>query len=220
MNRLVLPVAALALSYLAFFREARASDIVGMLPGSSQSEKIYNMYAGILESESKRLDIPLSTCVAVIAVESSGNPFGPDGRLTIRFEDHKFRKFSGDSSFYATNGSQSHEYDVLAKAIEIDEDAAYQSISMGAAQIMGFNCEVIGFDSAKEMFEVFQFSKDNQIVGFFKFMEFYMDGVLLTAARNNDFLTFANLYNGKGHKGYDAKIMKAKNDFIAKTGIE
>ena len=217
MFNFILPIAALALSYVAFFREADAKEIPA---NSGRMGKLYSKYGQLLETESKRLGITVSTCAAVLAVESSGNPFGSDGRLIIRFEDHVFRDRSGDKSFYASNGNQSNEYEVLELARQINENAAFESISMGMAQIMGFNYKLVGFDSAKEMFESFQYSDINQVIAFFRFIEFYKGGKLLTAAQTDDFSTFATYYNGPAHKNYDTKMISAKKEFISKLGFE
>lgn len=222
MLKLILPVAAIALAYAAFASDAVASVATkGISTKKGRMVKLWDMYRDLLYSESTRLGIPVSTSAAIIAVESSGSPYGSDGRLTIRFEDHIFRKISKDTSFHESNGSQKKEYEVLDKAIAINRDAAFQSISMGVGQIMGFNYELVGFDSAEDMFNSFQYSDKNQIVAMFKFIEKNKNGVLVNAARDNDFQTFAYYYNGPEYKTgkYDSKLADAKQEFINAVGI-
>lgn len=216
---------ALGLSFLAFSKDAEASAATkGLFPSSKLSSvKMYNKYRDVIDSESKRLEIPISTAVATLIVESSGSPFGSDGKLLINFEGHVFNKKAGTSypaSFFP-NGGQITEYGNFNKAKEIDEYAAYWSISMGMAQIMGFNHSIIGYSTPKDMYEDFSSSADKQVESFFKFCENNKKGILLKAARENDFATFAYYYNGPGYKTgkYDEKIKAAKAAFTKETGI-
>src|SRR5690606_32429419 len=95
---------------------------------------------------------------------SGGQGFGPGGRLLIRFENHLFNQHTGNryaNLFAAGNpqwtghrwrrhetdtywitlhtGDQAEEWAVLEFAMTLNRNAALQSISMGAPQILGSN---------------------------------------------------------------------------------
>ena len=146
--------------------------------------KTWNTYGGMIELLAKRLGIDPAVAVGVIAVESGGNAFGADGRMIIRFENHVFWKNWGQQnsdafnqlfSFNAAKPWQGHkfrtspnipwqevhtdqqpsEWNALAVAGSLDARAAKLSISMGMAQIMGFNFKAVGYNSVEDMFNAF-----------------------------------------------------------------
>jgi hypothetical protein len=201
----------------------------------------------LLNSEAKRLGIEFAMAKAITAVEAGGKYFGSDGRLIIRMEAHVFNgEYFGSSKKMTKNSaagswgssirsgrkingvscgnSQSNEYDCLKAAIKIDETAAYQSISMGAPQIMGFNHKATGYTDAKTMFNSFKLSADNQIYGMFKFIENHAK--ILKAAQTKDFNSFGRNYNGdrtgsygrKLEAAYKAAKKKYPSGFVATTG--
>jgi hypothetical protein len=160
---------------------------------------------------------------AILQIESGGAAFGKDGRLTLRFEAHIFkRQLANDAVFNQHfqiaasrpwvaqqwlrlaggvlepihTGSQATEYRAFERARGINAEAAYRSVSMGAAQIMGFNHARIGYPSAETMFNDFQRSQAAQIVGFLNFM--LTNATLMHAVRRKDWRLIAELYNGAG----------------------
>lgn len=56
----------------------------------SKLARTWSKYGGLLTALSERLEIPSSSLLAVLMVESYGEPFGTDGRPIIRFENHIF----------------------------------------------------------------------------------------------------------------------------------
>ena len=194
------------------------SDDEGMAPdgaqarGQTQTEqkmaRIYNGKAKIIQSQAAAIGVETGVAAAVLAVESSGGAHS-DGKLTIRFEKHIFKDYTGKSVYVRHTGAQSNEYDALMRAIAIDEKAAYESISMGAPQIMGFNAQTLGYGSAKEMFEEFQRSERAQVVGMLEFIR--TNRLLLKAAKAKDWAKFANYYNGPDYatNAYDIKLKEA-----------
>lgn len=158
---------------------------------------------------------------AVLAVESGGAAFGADGRVLIRFEPHVFLSRLVDSrqreqfydlfqigtpiwdgkqhrvnfggGFEPFHGEQSKEHRSLNLARGLNEDAAWNSFSMGAPQLMSFHHEKLGYRSAQEMFQAFQKSEDEQIEAFFRFL---VTKGLIEKLRDRDFLGFAKVYNG------------------------
>lgn len=177
-----------------------------------------------VHSEAKRLGIEPAFAMAIVVVEAGKKGLDKNGMPLIRFEAHIFNQQLanrgvkekhggwGNSTLSGRNvdgvsceGGQANEQACFQKAISINKDAAYNSISMGLGQIMGFNAASTGYSSAENMYNSFSASgggEPEQIKGMFKFLE--NNKVHLNAARNNDFSTFARVYNG-------AKLGSAKH---------
>ena len=185
--------------------------------------QVWDTHRTLLTDESTRLGIDPGIALAVLMAESGGRTTAADGRPIIRFEVHVFfdqwgfqnpelfgRFFEFDPNerwkghrwrrsvedpFHACHNSQADEWAVLDFARSMHEELALRSTSIGAAQIMGFNFEVAGYDSATAMFKDFQRSPENQIRGFFRYVE---GRGIDEALRRHDYLAFASGYNGSG----------------------
>lgn len=159
---------------------------------------------------------------AILEVESGGRTHGADGRIVIRFEAHIFKAQLGNDALWANHfrtdatrpwvdqmwrrtegdtwqmlhtGKQADEWAAFNFAWSINAEAAAKSISMGAAQIMGFNHARIGYPSARDMFKAFD-NASMQTLGFINFC--LSDPVLMDAIRRRDWRTIAARYNGTG----------------------
>lgn len=201
--------------------------------------KTWNSYGGMIELLSNRLGIDPASAVGVIAVESGGNAFGADGRMIIRFENHVFWNNWGQQNaeifnqLFSFNGAtpwQGHKYrnspntpwqevhtgqqfsewNALGVASGLSDHAAKLSISMGMAQIMGFNFKVIGYNSVEDMFNAFASDVKLQLLGVFSFIA--ADPSMLKALRQNDYRTFARLYNGPGQPEFYANVISVIRD--------
>lgn len=168
---------------------------------------------------------------AIAEVESNGFGWFADGRMKILFEKHWFYKLidpakrakavnaglarakwiAPKDGGYTEQKSSAQRYKILQDAIAIDEDAAYQSISMGKFQIMGFNHGLCGFVSAKQMFGQFVDSEANQLRAFANFLK---GKNLIPALKARDFAEIEKVYNGGGLNGTYAKKMKAASDSL------
>ena len=121
--------------------------------------------------------------------------------------------------YYCINGkwnpihaSQSNEYEAFELAKSLNETAAYESISMGLPQIMGFNYLEIGYTSAKEMYNDLSLSEDNQLIAFGSFIANYRSGNLLVAFQNRDFDQISSIYNN-GSAAYSSKLIEATTKY-------
>lgn len=159
---------------------------------------------------------------AILKIESGGITHGGDGRPIIRFEAHIFKTylkndalwsqhFQVDSSKPWTNqmwrpslgdtwrlvhtGKQVDEYATFEFAKSLNSDAAYNAISVGAGQIMGFNHARIGYPTAEAMYSAFQ-SAPMQTIGFLNY--FLSDSGLVDAMRDKNWREIAKRYNGAG----------------------
>jgi hypothetical protein len=167
-----------------------------------------------------------ATLEAIADVESAGFGWFRDGRIKILFEKHWFYKLlnaanrsvavrmglarrkwiSPSKGGYKDQKTPDQRYELLADAMEIDETAALQSISMGRFQIMGFNYKTCGFDSPQAMWEDFLDSEVKQLEAFARFLEAKKLG---PALKRNDFDLVEKRYNGGGLKGAYARKMEA-----------
>lgn len=109
------------------------------------------------------------------------------------------------------HGEQPGEYRALALATRLaDAETALQCASMGGPQIMGFNCQACGYESATRMFEAFARSERWQVLAFF---DFCAGRSLLDALKAADWLAFATVYNGPGNAAaYAARIGEAHEE--------
>ena len=214
-----------------------------MTNSDQQVARTWNRYGGLFAALSSRLGIDPGVAVAVFVAESGGDGFR-NGRMVIRFENHifweKWGKFNPDrfhqhfvfgsrmiwlghkwrasssGNFIEFHNNQDLEWQVFNFARTLSDTAAKLSISMGAPQIMGFNHHAAGFESVQHMFDSFNASEANQIIGFFDFVKGPGTDVRkMMALKRLDFETFASLYNGPGQASrYAAIIQSLFNTFV------
>jgi hypothetical protein len=203
----------------------------------------WNRYGGLVLAESDQLGIDVADAVAVLVTESAGHPFGSDGRMVIRFENHLFWRFWGKANpdkfqqhfkFGADESWKEHfwraeadglwlpchvgnpqEWQLFDFARSLDETAAIKSMSMGAAQIMGFNHTSVGYATPQAMFAAFEHDAGNQLRALFRFMQ--VNG-LVEAVRAKDYRRFALVYNGSGQPDLYAGRMQAYAAAFASLG--
>lgn len=175
---------------------------------------------------------------AILQVESNGFPFDDDGRPTIRFEAHIFKKIVDDDVVFdkffkleypepyrkpqwykdATGdwapihtGNQRTEYRALELAKMMWPESAYESIGMGVGQTMGFNAQRLGYPSAQAMWLAYH-DETAQIIGAINYI--LSDGDLVEAVRAKDWRTIAYLYNGPGAVDEYAPKLEAAYEFV------
>lgn len=172
---------------------------------------------------------------AVVEVESGGVAFAMvDGRAEplIRFEGHYFdRRLSGDARDRARRAglaspiagavknpkAQAARWKLLARAIEIDAQAAYESVSWGVGQVMGSHWQWLGFASVTELVNLCR----RDVAGQVELMARYIDkaGIAGALARH-DWHAFADGYNGPNYAagGYHTKMAKAYARWVKTLG--
>lgn len=154
---------------------------------------------------------------AVIEVETRGGGFDVHGRPKMLFEPHVFyRELSGAEREEAVRLGLAYRrwgerryprdsYPRLIQAMGINVDAALRSASWGLGQIMGFNHQMAGYLSAKEMVDGFL---DDEEVHLAAMVEFIISCGLDDDLRREDWRGFARGYNGSGYAkhGYHTKL--------------
>lgn len=182
----------------------------------------------IIETMATRLSLEPALLKAVVAVETNGEPFLPDGRPTILFEGHIFWKLLKEKGvkpavLLEKDASLSRvlypqwttrhyaggvkEYDRLDQALRVDKDAALASASWGLFQIMGFNwnlCNVKNITSFVEAQKTIEGQAETA-------SSFLVSKGLVDVLRRHEWATFAKRYNGASYAAhaYDLKLEQA-----------
>ena len=172
----------------------------------------------------KLIKVPTSMIVALMLKETRGDGFTASGKPKILFERHWFRKFlikggftdyqlrklrvnNSDIINHKAGGyTQSDEYQRFERAKAIDSNSAFNSISMGKFQIMGFNHEVCGYKTARSMYLAACKSENvhlNMLINFIKNTPGLRD-----AMEDRDYKRVARIYNGPGYakNNYDVSL--------------
>lgn len=155
----------------------------------------------------ERIGVTPAELWAVLMVETSGCGFLPDRRPKVLFERHIFRALTGgrfdaghpDVSQARAGGygrSGAHQYERLAAAIQLDEEAALRSASWGLPQILGGNFREAGFSDVRAMVAAMAASEDRQLDAM---TDFLMAAQLAAPLREHDWQGFARGYNGPGY---------------------
>lgn len=166
-----------------------------------------------------RLSVKAAEIWAVLTVETLGCGFLPDRRPQILFERHVFhRETSGafdqsapDLSNATAGGYGSRgaaQYDRLAKAVQLDRQAALRSTSWGIGQVMGFNAIAAGYTDVESMVKAMMSSEDEQLGAM---LEWVTANQLDRPLRNHDWPNFARAYNGPNYaiNQYDVRLAAA-----------
>lgn len=158
--------------------------------------------------------------LALEEIESAGEGFLPTREPKILFEAHIFSKLTGgkwdkdrpnissakwNKDLY-TGGRGEHRR--LAAAAALDREAALQSASWGAFQVLGANWKDLGYDSVQDLVND-AYSIDGQVRMFLRYVDSKKG--LLEALQKKEFKKIAELYNGPRYaeNKYDIKIEAA-----------
>ena len=174
------------------------------------------------------LGCAVASIKAVASVESGGRGgFDSKGRVLLRFEGHKFRKFTG-RRFDRTHPTVSyryhrshrgcgkhHGYSGFNIAMKLDPIAAMKSCSIGMFQPMVFNYHEMGYTSVHEMWNDFKKGEREQLLAFVRLIQYRGLDDELRRAKLVDFARFARSYNGADYKAnnYDQKMFTAFRRF-------
>ena len=182
------------------------------------SPDVINRVASIL-----KCDVP--AILAVIQVEAAGDGFLPDGRPKILFERHIFSRLT-ERKFNVIDPAVSNkvaggyvggagEYSRLYRAAQLDADAAVQSASWGACQIMGFNWKMTGEKSLIGFLLAMHNGVDAHL---HLFAQYILAAGLADELREHRWADFARKYNGPAYASnkYDTKLAAAH---AAQTGV-
>jgi hypothetical protein len=152
---------------------------------------------------------------AVVAVETLGKGFLPDGRPQALFERQWFHRLTGgrwdgaapDISDPTAGGyvGRAGEYDRIETAYDLDPTAALQATSWGLGQIMGFNYALAGFLDVESYVAAMCRGEDDQMRAFASFIK---AAGLADELRDKRWADFARGYNGPAYRRneYDTRL--------------
>lgn len=163
-----------------------------------------------------RLAVDVAAIRAIVAVETEGSGFLPDGRPKILFERHWFWSLTPlpvsqtrpDLSDPEPGGylGGAHEWERLNAAMQFDRPAALQAASWGLGQILGVNHELAGYKDIEAFVQAMHDSEGKQLDAMVNFI-IHQD--LVKALQHCDWTTFARVYNGPAGVGvYDVRLAK------------
>lgn len=208
-----------------------------LIPKEDEKEKQKELSEQDITKEADRLGIDVAAVKAVVAVESNGKGFLPDGRPKILFEGHIFynqlkqinkrekktvydleKLISTHPDIIYPKWTKVHyigkagEYSRFEKAALIHEDSAKMATSWGMFQIMGFNYKHCGFKSVNDFVDSMEESEHTQLIAFGKFLQ---DRKLDIPLELHDWEAFAKGYNGPAYavNKYDEKLEQKFNEF-------
>lgn len=178
----------------------------------------------------ERLGIEPAAIRAFADVESASSGFLEDGRPRILFEGHIFWRqlksrgidptqfVKGNEDILYQRWTNEHykkgaaEWKRLERARLINVDAANESASWGAFQVMGFNYSLCGYPSVEEFVKSAHdvYGQLNIFIGFIQ-----ANPKIVIALAQKDWPTVARIYNGAGYAAnkYDEKLEKAYNRY-------
>jgi hypothetical protein len=188
------------------------------LSGRNQEEQslanLWNRYGAAIYGQAQVQQLPPETALAVFSVESNQAYDPRTGLLIIRFEPHIFCRQTGQSVPFSRGGQQD-EWLNLARAYEVEAEAALLSTSYGLPQLMGFNWQVTSHPGVRAMVLAFQDSCVEQVAGFFAFVA---QNGLVRYIRQGDWREFTRRYNGPGNvEGYSGRLIRA---FLAVNSLK
>lgn len=157
---------------------------------------------------------------AFMEVEANGSGFDSKGRPKMLFEPHKFYWNLPSSKRAAAVKAKlaypnwkpgdypKESYTRLAKAMEIDYEAALKSASWGLTQILGENHEMIGYPTVEAMVRAFMDDEEHHLEGAVNFL---IASGIDDDLRAHRWDVVARVYNGPKYKvhGYDRRLAAA-----------
>lgn len=174
---------------------------------------------------------------AIAITESNGNGFLPNGQPKILFEPYQFgritkNKFNGKSIIIdkisyplslfgkwnrtrSKYGNGSIQYEKLEAAMKLNHDAAIESCSWGAYQVMGFNWKLYEYANATEFMEAMKLPSE-QLNCLVKYLEINR---LQDALKSKNWVKIAKTYNGSGYAQNKYDIILEKNYIKFKNTI-
>lgn len=186
--------------------EPPGPPLKGRTPEERSVATLWNRYGAAIHRQAQAYRLPVETALAVFFVESKLAYDPRTGLVIIRFEPHIFKRKAGQEAPWSRGGQQA-EWRNLAQAFALDADAALLSTSYGLPQLMGFNWQVTRHPSVKAMVLAFQDSCEEQVAGFFNFVE--RNG-LIRCILSADWRGFTRRYNGPGNiEAYSGRLIRA-----------
>lgn len=179
----------------------------------------------LIRKTAKAFNIKPAILHAFISVESSGQGFGPGGRLLIQFEPAWFRRkepFAPTGKWSVNKVErQAAEWEAFEDASRHSLHSAMEATSVGMGQILGLHYKRLGYGNVNEMWTDASLSIERQVWQIGKFIA--TDRRLIEALRRMDWHMVASIYNGPkyremaakwGREPYDLSFAKAYREGV------
>lgn len=184
-----------------------------------------------IERAAKELDVDTAAVMALNLVETRGSGF-VDHRPAILYERHVFYRqvlkhgmSKADADKLVKTQHQvintisggyiggAIEYRKLQQAQRIHHDAALESCSWGAFQIMGYHWELMGYASVQDFVADMHRNEGAHLEALVRFIK--ADAGLHKALKSRKWAEFARRYNGPAYAQnlYDVKMARAYKNF-------
>lgn len=175
--------------------------------------------SGAVADVARRWKVDQAWIWGLVDTESAGGGFQPNHKPKILYEAHVFGRLTKhefdaehpnvsasawNRSLYGASGE--HQYERLAEAMELNEEAALQSCSWGMFQILGLNFKACGFANVEDYVAAQCIGEDEQLKAFVAFCE---KGGLDAKLRAGDIEGFVKSYNGPGQVEHYSSILQA-----------
>jgi hypothetical protein len=192
-------------------------EFFGLRRDEPLTDELFAQAAHELECETAALR-------AVAEVESRGCGFDANGRPTLLYERHVFARntvpkgrfnaghpdISADAPYArGTYGTGEQQWTKLARAYQLDPEAALKAPSWGAFQILGENHKASGFSDVKSFVTEMFTSPAGHLRALVRFVK--ANPSIHRALKGLDWEAVARGYNGSGYKTfeYDTRLAAA-----------
>ena len=214
-------------------RSRGLGDAAAAAPATLPAD-FFSGYTGELLSDAdyaqaaQALGCEVAAIKAVAEVESKESPFDAKNRPTILYERHIFARATvPPGKFNASHpdlsakvgygpggyGTKEQQYGKLARALQLDPDAALKAPSWGKFQILGANHKACGHATVAAFVKAMTVSEREHLRAFVSFVA--ANPAMLQALRKKDWAAFALRYNGPDYAKfkYDKKMEAAYTRF-------
>ena len=198
--------------------------------GATMPEDFFSAYTGAPLTEqdfadaAQTLGCEVAAVKAVAEVESAGAGFDRTNRPTILYERHIFARHTVPADKFdqthpdlsgrkpyppGTYGSKDLQFVKLARAFQLDREAALKAPSWGKFQILGENYKACGFTSVADYVKAMTIAESEHLKAFVRFL--LTSPKRLEAIRDKNWAAFALHYNGPQYAKfkYDTKLAAA-----------
>lgn len=183
-----------------------------------------------VREQARLIGMDEAALLAIVEVESGGEPFYADGKPVIRFEGHYFyARLKGKDRQQAVKAGLASpkvggvpnpstgqaRYALLSRAMAINVEAALESTSWGLGQVMGANWKDLGRPDVQSLV-----ADSETIQGQIDLMTDFIEvNGLDDEVHRRDWAAFARGYNGPAYKKnkYDVKLAKAYAKYSKKS---
>lgn len=182
----------------------------------------------VLADAARELGVEVAALRAIAQVESGGSGFDKEGRPVILYERQVFSRSTAPKGKFDAQygdisapkgygpggyGTSAAQWPKLARAYQLDGDAALKACSWGTFQILGENHKVSGFPDVRSFVAEMFASPAGHLRALVKFIQ--ANASLHQGLKTHDWAAVARGYNGANYKqfSYDTKLAAAYDKF-------